>query len=100
MPLPKALELVAEPAADAKRVCLQALLLQYIENRKPHGAGNRISAKRAEKFHAVVERSRNFASRDDGCERKCVSDGLAEHDDVGHDALRFESPEMSAQPAE
>src|SRR5256884_4776569 len=41
-----------------------------------------------------------FRSRDHRRERKCVPDGLAEHDDVRHHALRFESPEVRSQTPE
>src|ERR1043166_5077553 len=81
-------------------ICLQPFFLQDVENSKPYRTGNRISAKGAEEFHAIVKGLRDLARTDYGGQRKRIADWFAEHHDVWHDALRFESPEMCAQPPE
>ena len=79
---------------------LEMIVFEHIENSEARGASNRIAAERAEKFHAIVEAGGDFRSGDDGSEREGISDGLAEHHDVGDDVLRFESPEVRAEAAE
>src|SRR5580700_6442219 len=77
---------------------LQVFFFENIQNREACRAGYGIPSKRAEKFHAVVERFGDLCSCDYRCERESIANRLAKNDDVRNHALRFESPEMRAEP--
>src|SRR6267378_2393605 len=64
------LQALNEMRADAQSVLLQILFLENIQNRKTRCARDGIAAKRAEKFHAVVERIGDFRRSDNCRERK------------------------------
>jgi hypothetical protein len=81
---------------DFQGILLELLVAEYVEDSKSRGAGDRITAKGREKLHTVGERRGNFWSGNDGGERKSVTDGFAENDDVWNDLLRCETPKMSA----
>src|ERR1700745_1283659 len=74
--------------------------LHDVEHGKSSRAGYWIAAKRAEKFHSVVEGLGDFSGRYCRSERKPISNGFAEHHNVRHHVLCFESPEMRSQPPE
>ena len=48
----------------------------------------------------VANERRDLGRRHDGAQRVAVADRLAQRDDVGHDALRLEAPEVRADAAE
>src|SRR5262245_55628157 len=89
-----------EQIAHTQRVCLQFFVPHYVEHCEPHRAGNGISAKGAEKFHAIIKLARDFTCGDHRGQRKRISNRLAEHHDVRHDALRLEPPKVRTEPAE
>src|SRR5258708_17151546 len=80
--------------ADGKGMWLYVFFFEDIENRETRRTSDRVTAKRAEKFHAVVERTGDFRRGNDSCERKRIADRLADKHHVRHDALGFESPKM------
>src|SRR5258708_35908021 len=86
--------------ADGKGMWLYVFFFEDIENRETRRTSDRVAAKRAEKFHAVVERTGDFRRGNDGCERKRIADRLAENHDVRNPALRFESPKMRPKTPE
>src|SRR5262245_39245148 len=93
-------EFANEQLADAQRVCLQPFVAHYIEHCEPRRAGNGIAAERTEKLHSVIKLARNLARGDHRSERERISNRLAEHHDVRHNALRLESPKVRAEPTE
>jgi hypothetical protein len=89
-----------EIAPDLQSAFLQMLRFEHVQNCKSRGARHRITSKRAKEFHAVVKTGGDFWSGDDCGERKSVADWFSEYDDIGNDALRFESPKVRAKAAE
>ncbi len=96
----EAFESGLQPIADGERVFLQSLVLDDVQHRQADGARHGIAAEGVEVFHAVVERLGDVWRRDDGAEWMAVPDGFAQRHDVGHDSLRFETPEMCSHAAE
>src|SRR5262249_33178002 len=88
-----------QAVTDSKSILLQMLLLQHIKDCQARGTGDRIPYKGAEEFHAIVETLRNLRSGNHSRKRKRVPDWLAQNDDIRDNILRFESPEVRAQPA-
>jgi len=90
-----------EPAsADSQGVVLKIFVTQHVEDGESRGTGNRIATKSAEEFHAVIEGSSDFRRGDDRGKWEGIADGFPEDDDIGNDALRFETPEMRAEACE
>ena len=89
-----------EPAAEHVRARLQALVADHVEHGEADRGRDRVAAEGVEVLHAVRERARDLRRRDDRAQRVAVADRLAHRDDVGHDALRLEAPEVRADAAE
>jgi len=70
-----------------RHVPAKCAFLHNLEHLGSYGARNGTSTERTEEFPAVVEGCRNFGRRDDRADRIAIANGLAEHDDVGYDAL-------------
>ena len=87
-----------EVSSHAQGMLLQLLFFQNIQNRETRRASDRIAAKRAEKFHAIIEGISDLLRGDHCAKRKRIANGLAKNNDVWNDALRFESPEVITQP--
>src|SRR6516165_2350175 len=85
--------------AHVQGVLLERFNPQNVQNGKTRGASDWVAAESAEELHAIGEGSRDFGSRDHSRKREGVADGFPEDNDVRHNALRFESPEMRSQPA-
>src|SRR6267143_3876414 len=94
------LQTLDEMRADAQGVLLQVPFFQDVQNGQTRCARDGIAAKRAEKFHAVVERIGDFRRSDNRRQRKSVPDRLAQNHDVRNHALRFESPKMRSKTPE
>ena len=89
-----------QPAAEHVRAGLQPLVADHVQHREADRGRDRVAAEGVEVLHAVRERARDLRRRDDGAERMAVADRLAHRDDVGHDALRLEAPEVRADAPE
>src|SRR6267154_5148235 len=85
---------------DFFRVLLETFVANHVEHRESNRAGNRIASERAEKFHSVRESLSDFGSRHDCGKRERISNRFAEDNDVRHNCLRLESPEMRTQSPE
>ena len=94
------LELRDPARADLERILLKTFVSENVQNSEARSAGDRITAKSTEEFHAVAERGGDFGSRDDGGNREGIANGLAENDDIRYYALSFEAPEVRAETAE
>src|SRR5262245_6743821 len=93
-------EFIEQKSSNTQRIFLQTFISQHVEDGQAHRAGNWIATEGAEKFHSIVECVRDFAPCDNCSEGKGIADRLTEHNDVRHGMLRFESPEVRAEPAE
>ncbi len=88
-----------EVSAGFQGVLLEAFLADHPKYFEADRAGNRVSSKGVEIFHAIVEGIGNGPRGNDCRQRVAVADGFAHSDDVGNDALGFKSPEMRAGSA-
>src|ERR1700738_116725 len=86
-----------EMSSHAQSMLLQLLFFQNIQNRETRRASDRVAAKRAEEFHAIIEGICDLLRGDHRAKRKRIANGLAKNNDVWNDSLRFESPEAGAQ---
>ena len=84
----------------AEGMLLEALPFDDVEYSQPGGARHRITAERVEVLHAAVKCLGDLARGHHGAERMAVPDGLPHGDDVGHDALGLEAPEVGPDPRE
>src|SRR5205085_2619789 len=82
--------------ADAQGMRLQLLFEHYRQHGNAHRTGDRAAAKRAEKFHPVVERIGDLPRRDDRAQRMAIANGLAQHHNIRHYALLLEAVEVRA----
>ena len=80
-----------------ERVQLQLFVTQHLEHRDARGARHRITAERAEKFHAIGERYGDLLRGNHRGQRKRIANRFTEHHNVRDHALRLESPEMRPQ---
>src|SRR5262245_59254836 len=81
---------------DSARVLHETFLMHDTQDFQSDDRGHRAPAKGREELHAVVEARGDFRRRDYGADGISIADRLAEHDDVRHDALLLESPEVRA----
>ena len=88
-----------QEVADATCILLQLFVRNHIQHGQRDGAGYRIAAKGIEVLHAADKAGGNLRRGHHGAHRMTVADRLADGDDIRHDALRFERPEMFADPA-
>ena len=72
----------SQDVARFQRATLQVFVCDHVEHGQSHGARNRVAAKRAEEFHAVVERVGNRASGHDGSGRSVLAYRLESEDDL------------------
>src|SRR5260370_18221672 len=100
MALLQSFQSVDEMLPDAQGILLQVFFFKNIQNREPCGARHRVAAKSAEKLHSAVERIGDFWRGDHRRERKAIAAGFAEDDNVRHDTLRLESPQMCSETPE
>ncbi len=89
-----------EAIADHLRMLLQFFVTYHVEDGQPRGARDRVPAERVEVLHPGIEGAGDLGRGHDGAEGVAVPDGLAQRDDVRHDLLRLESPEVRADPPE
>ena len=85
--------------AHLERVRLQLLALDYFQHGLALRADDRIAAERVE-MNPLRERCGDLRRGHDRGERAAVADAFRHGDDVGNDALRFETPVMRAGAAE
>lgn len=76
-------------AAGLVGVLLQVFIGDDVEHFQADSTGDRIAAEGIEIFHAVSESGGDLWRGDDSAERMSVGDGLAQSDNVGHDAAQF-----------
>ncbi len=93
-------EVLLEATADVVGMRLQTLPLEDLQHREADGRGYRIAAEAAEELHAVGEGLGDGAGGHHRPQRVAVPHGLAQRDDVRHDALGLEPPHVRTDAAE
>src|SRR5258705_9807346 len=78
---------------------LHVLRQNQLKHCQTNCTGNGIATKRTEKLHTIVKGLRNFRRGYHGANWMAISDRLTQYDDIRHDRITLEAPEMSANTA-
>src|SRR6185369_17208046 len=81
---------------NAQRVRLKLSFLHNLQHRQSNRARDIVTAKGAEKLHAVIKRSGDCARGNHCANRVSIANRLAEDYDVRHHAVLLERVEMCA----
>ena len=92
---PQPAQAAQQVLADLQRMVLQALVAITSSTARPIAHETGLPPKVLKYSMPLAKASRDLGRRDHGAERVAVADGLAHGDDVGHDALGFEGPEVA-----
>ena len=95
----QAVEANPQTGSDSRRVRLDAVGVDYLEDRPARRAGHGIAAEGVE-VDSLGEGPGDLGRCHDRAHRSPVADPLGHRDDVGHNALRLEAPPVAARPCE
>lgn len=84
--------------ADRPGIFLQLFLGHDVEHRHAGDATDRAAAGGGKESALLLQRLRNLPRGDDGAERMAVAHALGDGDDIRHDALLLEAPEIMPEP--
>ena len=96
--LVKAVKHLAQLASDLFRICLQAFLVDDLQNGAAGGTGGWACAIGMEREFSC-QRISHMALGDNGGQWEAIADAFGHDDDFGNDAMGFEAPEIVAGAA-